>query len=152
VKQPAVPYASVVTFSFGGSAAMADELLALVLAGRKTATCGALRDFPEGSPDRPVVGRRDVVLDGQGRRAAVIETVEVTVRRFDEVDEAFAYDEGEGFRTLADWRSGHQGYFERNGGFSPDMDLICERFRLVEVLDRAAAAGSGEDAPAGETA
>jgi uncharacterized protein YhfF len=152
VKQPAVPYASVVTFSFGDSPAMADELLALVLAGRKTATCGALRDFPEGSPDRPVVGRRDIVLDGQGRRAAVIETVEVTVRRFDEIDEAFAYDEGEGFRTLVDWRSGHQGYFERNGGFSPDMDLICERFRLVEVLDRAAAAGSGGDAPSGETA
>jgi uncharacterized protein YhfF len=131
---------------------MADELLALVLAGRKTATCGALRDFPEGSPDRPVVGRRDVVLDGQGRRAAVIETVEVTVRRFDEIDEAFAHDEGEGFRTLADWRAGHQRYFERNGGFSPDMDLICERFRLVEVLDRTAAVGSGEDSPTGETA
>jgi uncharacterized protein YhfF len=131
---------------------MADELLALVLAGRKTATCGALRDFPEGSPDRPVVGRCDIVLDGKGRRAAVIETVEVTVRRFNEVDEAFAHDEGEGFRTLADWREGHQRYFERNGGFSPDMDLICERFRLVEVLDRAAPVDSGEDSPTGETA
>jgi uncharacterized protein YhfF len=152
VKQPAVPYASVVTFSFGDSPAMADELLALVLAGRKTATCGALRDFPEGSPDRPVVGRRDIVLDGKARRAAVIETVEVTVRRFNEVDEAFAHDEGEGFRTLADWREGHQRYFERNGGFSPNMDLICERFRLVEVLDRAAPVDSGEDSPTGETA
>jgi uncharacterized protein YhfF len=145
-------YATAVTFSFGDSPAMADELLALVLAGRKTATCGALRDFPEGSPDRPVVGRRDIVLDGKGHRAAVIETVEVTVRRFDEIDEAFAYDEGEGFRTLADWRAGHQRYFERNGGFSPDMDLICERFRLVEVLDRAAPVDSGEDSATGETA
>ena len=123
-----------VTFSFGDSPAMADELLALVIAGIKTATCGALRDFPEGSPDRPVVGRRDTVLDGAGRRAALIETVEVTVRRFDEIDEAFAYDEGEGFRTLPEWRAGHQAYFERNGGFAPDMLLICERFRLVEVL------------------
>ncbi|WP_274626693.1 ASCH domain-containing protein [Arvimicrobium flavum] len=130
------PYASAQTFSFGDSPAMADGLLALVLAGTKTATCGALRDFPEGSPERPVVGRRDVVLDGQGRRAAVIETVEVTVRRFDEMDEKFAHDEGEGLRTLAEWREGHQSYFERNGGFSPDMELICERFRLVEVLPR----------------
>ena len=134
----AARYASAVTFSFGDSPAMADELLALVLAGAKTATCGALRDFPEGSPARPMIGRRDVVLDGEGRRAAVIETVEVTVRRFDEVDEAFAYDEGEGFRTLAHWRQGHRRYFERNGGFSPDMELICERFRLVEILDRSA--------------
>ena len=79
-----------VTFSFGDSPEMADELLALVLAGIKTATCGALRNFPDGSPDKPVVGRRDVVLDGKGRRAAVIETIEVVIRRFDEVDEAFA--------------------------------------------------------------
>lgn len=127
---------SPITFAFGDSPEMADELLALVLAGTKTATCGALRDFPEGGPSRPVVGRRDVVLDGKGRRAAVIETVEVTIRRFDEVDEAFAHDEGEGARTLQDWRDGHRRYFERNGGFSPDMELICERFRLVEVLDR----------------
>ena len=113
---------------------MADELLALVIAGTKTATCGARRDFPSGSPDMPAVGRQDVVLDGQGRRAALIETVEVSIRRFNEVDEAFAHDEGEGFRTLADWREGHQAYFERNGGFAPDMELVCERFRLVRAL------------------
>jgi uncharacterized protein YhfF len=130
------PYAGATTFSFGDSPEMADELLALVLAGTKTATCGALRDFPDGSPARPVVGRRDVVLDGKGRRAAVIETVEVTIKRFNEVDEAFAHDEGEGFRTAADWRERHRGYFERNSVFSPDMELVCERFRLVEALDR----------------
>jgi uncharacterized protein YhfF len=126
--------ASAQIFSFGDSPAMADELLALVIAGTKTATCGALRDFPADSPDVPIVGRRDVVMDGSGRRAAVIETIEVSIRRFDEMDEAFAHDEGEGFRTLADWRKGHQAYFERNGGFSPDMELVCERFKLVEVL------------------
>jgi uncharacterized protein YhfF len=115
---------------------MADALLALVIAGKKTATCGALRDYPEGSEDMPVVGRRDVVLDGQGRPAALIETFEVTIRRFDEMDEQFAHEEGEGLRTLADWRAGHEAYFTRNGGFSPDMLLVCERFRLVEVLKR----------------
>jgi uncharacterized protein YhfF len=120
-------------FSFGDTPAMADELLALVLAGSKTATCGALRDFPDASA-RPQVGRRDVVLDGQGRRAAVIETVEVTVRRFDQVDEKFAFEEGEGARTLGEWRESHRDYFERNGGFSPDMELLCERFRLIEIL------------------
>jgi uncharacterized protein YhfF/broad specificity phosphatase PhoE len=135
---PRDPYASAQTFSFGDSPEMADELLALVIAGTKTATCGVLRDLPPGSPGMPVVGRRDVVLDGRGNRAAVIETLEVTIRRFDEVDEAFAHDEGEGFRTLEDWRKGHQKYFERNGGFSPDMELVCERFRLVEALDRTA--------------
>lgn len=123
-----------VSFAFGDSPALADELLALVLSGRKTATCGALRDYGGAEPV-PVVGRRDVVLDGQGRRAAVIETVEVNRRRFDEVDAEFARDEGEGDLSYEFWREAHEAYFERNGGFSPDMILVCERFRLVDVLD-----------------
>ena len=125
-----------VTFSFGDSPEMADDLLALVLAGKKTATCGPVRDFGPGGAEKPVVGRRDVVLDGKGRPAAVIETVEVSYCRFDEVDEAFARDEGEGLLTLEDWWNGHKAYWERNGGWSPDMELICERFRLVEALPR----------------
>lgn len=133
---PSGGYQSAIHFSFGDSAAMADELLALVLAGKKTATCGALRDYGTGGEAMPRVGRRDVVLDGAGRRAAVIETVEVTIRRFDEVEADFAHDEGEGDLSLNDWRAGHRRYFERNGGFSPDMELVCERFRLVEVMPR----------------
>jgi len=128
------PYRDAVTFAFGDSPELADELLALVLAGRKTATCAALASFGEDGEPMPVIGRRDVVLDGQGRPAAVLETIELTVRRFDEVDAAFAEDEGEG--PLDDWRKGHEAYFRRNGGFSPDMKLLCERFRLVEVLKR----------------
>lgn len=125
-----------VTFSFGDGPELADELLALVLAGVKTATCRARRDFAPGGEALPRVGRRDVVLDGLGRPAAIIETIEVTIRRFDAVDGAFARDEGEGDRSLACWRRGHEVYFARNGGFSLEMELVCERFRLVEVLDR----------------
>ena len=127
-------YAGAVTFSFGDSPEMADELLALVLSGRKTATCGALRDYGGAEPV-PEVGRRDVVLDGQGRRAAVIETVSVEHKRFDEVDAEFAAAEGEGDLSYDYWREAHEAYFGRNGGFSLDMILVCERFRLVEVLD-----------------
>ena len=67
----------------------------------------------------PVVGRQDTVLNGEGRQVAIIETLEVTIRRFHEVDAAFAYDEGEGNRSLKDWAERHKSYFERNGGFRP---------------------------------
>ena len=123
-----------VSFSFGDSPQMADELLGLVLAGKKTATCGALRDFDgtRSSEPMPVVGRQDVVLDGQGRPAALIETLDVAFCRFDEIDADFAEAEGEGpFET---WHSGHQTYFTRNGGFDPKMKLVCERFKLVRDL------------------
>ena len=89
------PYENAVTFQFGDSPELADELLALVLAGAKTATCGALRDFDEKEPV-PEPGRRDVVLDGRGRPACAIETLSIVIQRFDEVDEAFAVAEGEG--------------------------------------------------------
>lgn len=129
-------YANAVTFSFGDSPGMADELLGLVIAGKKIATCGARRDFGPGKEALPQVGRRDVILDGQGRPAAVVETIELNFRRFGEVDEQFAFDEGEGFRTLQHWRDGHRRYFERNGGWTEDMELVCERFRLIAVLER----------------
>ncbi|MDB5623019.1 MAG: hypothetical protein JWR39_1582, partial [Devosia sp.] len=58
------PYTDAIQFRFGDSPELADELLALVLAGRKTAICGALRDFGPGKEPMPEVGRRDVVLNG----------------------------------------------------------------------------------------
>jgi uncharacterized protein YhfF len=124
-------YPGAVTFAFGDNRALCDELLALVRAGKKTATCGAARDFGPGAEPLPVAGRRDIALDWDGKPALVIETVEVTHRRFREVDADFALAEGEN-DDLDGWRRDHRAYFERNGGWSEDMELVCERFRLVE--------------------
>ncbi len=119
------------SFSFGDSPEMADRLLGFVLAGAKTATCWSVRDgqITEG-------GKRMVAKDGAGRPRAVIETVSLEQKRFCDVALDFALAEGEGDETLDDWREGHRAYFERNGGFAPDMMLWCERFRLVGKLDR----------------
>lgn len=121
-------------FAFGDSPELADELAELVLAGKKRATCWAAGEGP-----KTHVGKRWVVLDGSGVPIAVIETIELTQRRFDEVDAAFAFEEGEGDRTLASWLRAHRNYFGRQGTFAPDMPLYCERFRLVTRLDADAA-------------
>ena len=121
-----------VGFRFGDSRALNAELLALVRSGAKTATCGALRDFGPGAEDMPAVGRRDVALDWDGVPALVIETVEVTIRRFCDMPEDFALAEGEG--DLDAWPRRPIAYFGRKGGFDPEMELVCERFRLIEVL------------------
>ena len=126
-------YPGAQTFKFGDSATMSAELLALVRAGVKTATCGALRDYPEGSADMPVKGRRDIALEWDDRPALVIETVEVSICRYCDVSEDFALAEGEN-ETLEGWREDHRRYFERNGGFDPEMELVCERFHMVEDL------------------
>jgi uncharacterized protein YhfF len=121
-------------FSFGDSPELADELAERVLAGTKRATCWAPGEGP-----KTHVGKQWVVLDGSAVPIAVIETIELTLRRFDEVDAAFAFEEGEGDRTLASWRRAHRNYFGRQGTFAPDMLLYCERFRLIARLDADAA-------------
>jgi uncharacterized protein YhfF len=131
--EPAADWRQLETFAFGDGPALADELIELVLQGRKRASCWPVS---AGSPTH--VGKRMVALDGAGRPRAVLETVELTERRFCDVDAAFAFDEGEGDRSLAYWRDAHRTYFTRNGGFAPDMLLCCERFRLVARIDASA--------------
>ncbi len=123
-----------ITFNFGDSEALSDELLRLVRSGKKTATCEALRAFEAGQEDMPVVGRRDVALNWDGSPALLLETVEVTPMRFCDVEEDFALAEGEN-ETLAGWRRDHQAYFERTGGFDEEMIVVCERFKLIKDLE-----------------
>jgi uncharacterized protein YhfF len=85
-------------------------------------------------PNTSAPGERWIVLDGRGEPRSVIESTEVTYRRFNEVDAAFAHDEGEGDRSLTYWCGAHRAYFGRLGRFSEDTMLMCERFRLVEVF------------------
>lgn len=119
-----------VRFTFGDSRALCDRLLARVRDGRKTASCGALREYEAEGDPLPEVGRRDIALDWDGKPALMIETTEVTVCRFDDVSTEFAEAEGQGdYRA---WRDAHIGFFTRNGGYSPEMMLVCERFRMVE--------------------
>ncbi|MEH2505103.1 uncharacterized protein YhfF [Bradyrhizobium sp. AZCC 1578] len=127
----AVPakYQGLRSFAFGDGPELADELLDLVIKGVKTATCST-----EDEPNTSTPGEQWIVLDGRGEPRCVIETIEVSYRRFPEVDAAFACEEGEGDRSLAYWRQAHRKYFGRLGRFSEDMTLMCERFRLVEVF------------------
>ena len=128
----AVPerYQGLRSFAFGDGPELADELLDLVLKGVKTATCST-----EDEPNTSMPRERWIVLDGRGEPRCVIESTEVSYRRYIEVDAAFAYEEGEGDRSLTCWRAAHRRYFGRQGKFSEDMMLMCERFRLVEVFE-----------------
>ncbi len=127
-------YPGAETFKFGDSAQLCAQLLALVRSGAKTATCGALRDFAAGGDAMPQVGRKDIALDWDGAPALVIETLSVDQMRFCDVTEAFALAEGEN-TSLAGWQQDHRTYFTRNGGFDPEMMLVCERLRLIEDLN-----------------
>jgi uncharacterized protein YhfF len=123
-------------WSFGDGPAMADKLGALVLAGQKAATCSAFWELEAEGEAVARSGEKSIVLGGSGEPLCIVETTEVTVRRFDEMDEAFARDEGEGDRSLEYWRGAHRNFFARTlpeigRRFTEDMPLVCERFRVV---------------------
>ncbi len=129
------PCAGLPSYAYGDGPEMADEILALVLSGEMTASCMAERNVGVRAP-MPKVGARAIVLDGAGRPAAIIETTEVRVGPISSVDLEFVVAEGEGYTTVDGWLARHAVYFERTGGYRPDMPVVFERFRLVEKLRR----------------
>ena len=122
-------------WSFGATPEQADELLALVLNGTKTATASAGWDYEAEGESLPQAGTLGIILDGRGHPRALIETTAVETVPFDEVDEEHAFLEGEGDRSLAHWREVHKRFFTENAGhdrgFTPDMPVVLERFRVV---------------------
>ena len=98
---------------WGDGPAMADELGALIVQGTKTATCSAVWEWEaEGNPI-PQPGMLTIALDGRGEPLCIVETTEITIRNYNEVDADFARDEGEGDLSLRYWRAAHKNYFSR---------------------------------------
>jgi uncharacterized protein YhfF len=122
--------------AWGDSPQLADELGALIVSGTKTATCSALWEYEAEGEPLSSVGLKIIVLDGKGDPLCIVETTEVEVRSYDEVDDRFAFEEGEGDRSLEYWRDAHWDFFSRtlpSIGRAPtvDMPLVCERFRVI---------------------
>jgi uncharacterized protein YhfF len=126
-------YPGAETFRFGDTEALCRLLTDLVRAGKKSATCERAGVYDSGAEARPEVGRRDIALNWDGTPALVTETVRVDYVAFKDVTWDFAKLEGEN-DDLDGWRGDHRAYFERSGGFSEEMLLMCERFRVVEVM------------------
>jgi uncharacterized protein YhfF len=121
---------------WGDSPEMADELGALIASGTKTAACSALWEYEAEGEPLPKVGSKTIVVDGNGNPLCIVEMTEVEVVPYDRVDARFAYEEGEGDRSLAYWRDAHWRFFSRtlpNVGREPttEMPLVCERFRVI---------------------
>ena len=121
---------------YGDSPELANELIQLILLGKKTATCGSLWEWEAENKPLPKAGDLWVELDGYGNPVCITETTEVTIRKYNEVDADFARAEGEGDLSLDYWRQAHRNFFSRilpkfGREFSEDMPLVCERLKLI---------------------
>lgn len=114
-----------------------DELNALVVAGRKRGTAGLLDDYGTEGEEIEHVGERLVVVDDAGERLVDIVVTGVEICRFAEVGWAFADSEGEGFRSVEEWRAGHARYWGAQGvKVGPDTGIVCLSFRVADRGER----------------
>ena len=121
-------------FAFGDSSEMADELLALVLAGKKTATVSVVLE----GEAKPSVGDCSLVLDGRGKPACVIKTVRLEIVPFCELTWDMVKLEGED-ETFEQWKAGNQRYWMRDAAkrgytFTDQTPITFECFEVTEVL------------------
>ncbi len=72
------------------------------------------------------------MLNGTGDAVCVIRTLALRLIRFNEMSADLAALEGEGDLSgvLA---SGTPGLFEREGNWSPEMELVYEEFAVLEI-------------------
>lgn len=131
-REESTPYEA---WTFGGETG--DELVELVLSGRKFGTASAYDEYLAGEmpEDLPKIGDYSVLLCSNGEAACVIRNYDVYVRSYESVPPFHAYAEGEANRSLESWREIHTKFF------SPGLELIgkplnagalivCEKFTV----------------------
>ena len=113
-----------------------DKLAQLTLQGTKTATASSYPVYKAENEPVPAVGDYSIILDSQNQAVCIIQTTQIDIVPFYQVDEEQAYLEGEGDRTLTYWREVHRTFFESDmqsihQKFTEDMLVVCERFKIV---------------------
>jgi 5-formyltetrahydrofolate cyclo-ligase len=93
-----------ITAAMPGNEAIADELVELYLAGKKTAGSGLVKDYETAGDPLPKVGDQWTILDSRRRPRATAKTVRVEIHRFRDVPVEIAIAEGEGDLSLDYWR------------------------------------------------
>jgi uncharacterized protein YhfF len=129
----------VAEFAFPGP--LRDQLVAAIVAGGKTTTSGLVADYEHEGEPLPHPGLRQMVVDSAGNPVVAIETTAVRVIRLADVDLAHALGEGEGYKSVAQWRAGHERFWHSaemrramdDPEFTVDDDtlVVAQTFRLI---------------------
>ena len=127
----------IVEFAYPGP--LRDALVAAVLSGEKTSTASLLAQYVD--EELPRVGERGAVVDSAGVPVGVIETTGVDIVALRDVSLQHALDEGEGYVDVAQWRAGHERFWQSaevreelgdpHFTVNDDTQVVLERFALV---------------------
>ena len=123
------------SFHFDLTEKWANELLRLVLEGKKRATSSSLTCYELEGARVPAPGDLSIVTDWAGEPHCVIETTQVDILPFRDMTFALCRLEGED-DCLDSWRRSHIHFFTAEGqeagyAFTEDMPVIFEQFRVI---------------------
>lgn len=121
---------------FGDSEQLSDELLEIVLSGRKRATSASVSEFVDEGEQLPRIGSHWIACDGRGVPRIIVRSTELRIGPFDSVDADFAADEGEDDGSVASWKTEHRRYWQRTAAargatWSTSDEIVFERFAVV---------------------
>lgn len=111
-----------------------------VLAGTKTATTTPLDSYTAEQVAIPQVGDYNVLLNGDLKPVAIIQTVISELIPFYRISAEHAYHEGDGDRTIGDWRKRKTEEFtptleEHGHNLTSDTPMVSEVFEVVYRAD-----------------
>lgn len=137
-------------WAFCGGGAAADELLMLVLEGKKFGTASIYEAYPAEGEELPGEREYSVLLDARGEAACVIRNFDVRVEPFERVSEYHGYSEGEAERNLAAWRRIHENYWQPdfkklNIKEAKDCKVVLEKFTVEYVAPAYRKMWTGKD-------
>jgi uncharacterized protein YhfF len=113
-----------------------NHLNELILSGAKRATAKPLAYYTSEQEAVPQVGDYHILLDGDMKPVAIIQTVVSELIPFLRISAEHAYNEGEGDLSLADWRTRSIEKFTQLAGaydnsFSEEQPIVSETFKVV---------------------
>lgn len=122
-------------FHFCLNEKLANELLELVLIGKKRATASCYEAYNKDGGEPPKIGDLSIVTDWSGTPRCIIETTDITLVPFKNMTFDICQREGED-ECLETWQEGHFRFFTEEGAqlgytFTEDMIVLFEDFSVI---------------------
>lgn len=121
--------------TFGDTTELSVRSLAMIISGNKRTCYSSLADYIQDGEAVPEKGNLVTVLNHLGYPALRYKLVDVQIVPFIDLPHAFE----PALQSRAEieaWQIDYRAYFAAIGHFDPQMPIVCERFRLVDVLSR----------------
>lgn len=124
-------------WNFGYGDYQANNLLSLVIQGKKIGTSSAL-DLYEDDDELPKEGDISIITFGNDLPGCIITNTSVVIKKFNEITELDAKNEGEGDFSLNYWRTTHESFFKKeyknlNKEFNYNISIVYELFKVIYI-------------------